>query len=61
MTVACQQVLSCTNEVEVEFTGKYVVKLCANGIIQEDTALNWRLLENRKRTRKFNWREEERF
>jgi len=36
VTVACQQVLSCAN-VDVEFTGKYVVKLCANGIVQEDS------------------------
>jgi hypothetical protein len=36
----------CSN---VEFTGKYLVKLYANGIKQEDTALNWRLLENRKK------------
>lgn len=33
VTVACQQVLSCTNVLDVEFIGKYVVKLCANGII----------------------------
>jgi len=51
------ELCKCSN---VEFTGKYLVELYANGIILEDRALNWRLLENRKRTREFNWRGEER-
>jgi len=60
VTVASQQALRCANVVDIELTGKCVVKLCENGMIQGDTALNWRLLENGKRTGEFNWRGEER-
>jgi hypothetical protein len=60
VTVACQKVLSFAKVLDVKFIGKNLVKLHANWIIREDTALNWRVLDNRKGTGEAYWPGEER-